>query len=90
VLIAAVSARPPAVSDGTKTLVYLLDGVPIFAEEGSLGETLGRLLIRQRVITQEQYVQIIGKMTEALVLNEQLRFDHTNPDCRLAQPNFGC
>jgi hypothetical protein len=61
-------------SDTTKTFVYLREGVPVFAEEGSHGETLGRLLVRQRVLTQEQYVTVIQNMTDALVLNEQLRF----------------
>lgn len=60
--------------EGTKTFVYLREGVPVFAEEGSLGETLGRLLVRQRKLTQAQYVTVIQNMTEALVLNEQLRF----------------
>jgi hypothetical protein len=60
--------------EGVKTFVYLRDGVPVFAEEGTHGETLGRLLVRQRILTQQQYAAIIGKMTDALVLNEQLRF----------------
>jgi hypothetical protein len=57
-----------------RTFVYLKRGVPVFAEEGTHGETLGRLLVRQGVLTQEDYGLIIGKMTDALVLNEQLRF----------------
>jgi hypothetical protein len=61
-------------TEGAVTFLYLRDGVLVFAEEGSFGETLGRLLVRQRQITQEQYVEIIGTMTDALVLNEQLRF----------------
>jgi tetratricopeptide (TPR) repeat protein len=56
------------------TFVYLRDGVPIFAEEGTSGETLGRMLLRQKVITQHQYVDVLSKMTDVLVLNEQLRF----------------
>lgn len=60
--------------EGTKTFVYLREGVPVFAEEGSLGETLGRLLVRQRKLTQQQYVSVIRNMTDALVMNEQLRF----------------
>lgn len=56
------------------TFVYLREGVPIFAEEGTSGETLGRMLLRQKAITHEQYVDILSKMTDVLVLNEQLRF----------------
>lgn len=60
--------------EGVQTFVYLKSGVPVFAEEGTHGETLGRLLVRQKVLSQQQYATIIGKMTDALVLNEQLRF----------------
>jgi hypothetical protein len=61
-------------TDGAVTFVYLREGIPVFAEEGSCGETLGRLLVRERKLTQTQYVEIIGLMTDAFVLNEQLRF----------------
>ena len=61
-------------SDEVRTFVYLRDGVVVFAEEGTQGESLGRLLVRQHILSQERYVEIIGKMTDAFVLNEQLRF----------------
>lgn len=61
-------------ADGARTFVYLKNGVPVFAEEGTSGETLGRMLVRQRMLTQEQHAEVIAKMTDALVLNEQLRF----------------
>ena len=61
-------------NDGVRTFVYLRDGVVVFAEEGTHGETLGRLLVRQQLLSQERYVEIIGKMTDAFFMNEQLRF----------------
>src|SRR5688500_15640095 len=61
-------------TDGVRTFIYLDQGTPIFAEEGTHGETLGRLLVRQGRLTQAQYVEVIGKMTDAFVINEQLRF----------------
>ena len=61
-------------SDEVRTFVYLRDGVIVFAEEGTQGETLGRLLVRQQLLSQARYVEIIGKMTDAFVMNEQLRF----------------
>jgi hypothetical protein len=61
-------------TEGVRTFVYLDQGTPVFAEEGSHGETLGRLLVRQGKLTQAQYVEVIGKMTDAFVINEQLRF----------------
>jgi tetratricopeptide (TPR) repeat protein len=57
-----------------RTFIYLDQGTPVFAEEGTHGETLGRLLVRQGKLTQAQYVEVIGKMTDAFVINEQLRF----------------
>ncbi len=59
---------------GARTFVYLRAGIPVFAEEGTNGETLGRMLVRRGVLTAEQHATIIAKMTDALVLNEQLRF----------------
>ncbi len=61
-------------SGEVRTFVYLRDGVIVFAEEGTQGETLGRLLVRQQLLSQPRYVEIIGKMTDAFVMNEQLRF----------------
>lgn len=61
-------------TEGVRTFVYLDQGTPVFAEEGTHGETLGRLLLRQGKLTQAQYVEVIGKMTDAFVINEQLRF----------------
>ena len=54
-----------------RTFVYLRAGVPVFAEEASSGETLGRMLVRQGVLTREQHADVISRMTGALVLNEQ-------------------
>jgi tetratricopeptide (TPR) repeat protein len=61
-------------TEGVRTFIYLDQGTPVFAEEGTNGETLGRLLVRQGRLTQAQYVEVIGKMTDAFVINEQLRF----------------
>ncbi|MEB2312825.1 MAG: hypothetical protein OZ921_16500 [Sorangiineae bacterium] len=56
------------------TYVYLLKGTPVFAEEGTLGETLGRLLVRRGALSEEQYLEILARMTDSLFSNEQLRF----------------
>ncbi len=48
-------------TEGVGTLVYLLDGAPVYAEE-THGETLGRLLLRLKRITREQYGAVIAKM----------------------------
>lgn len=64
-------------AEGTKTFVSLREGIPVFAEEGTSGETLGRLLVRLKLISHEQYLEVLSKMTEALVFNEQIRFGET-------------
>jgi len=62
------------VADDVSTRIFVLKGMPVFAEEGTTGEPLGRLLLRQRVITQEQHVQVIECMTRSLAESEQVRY----------------
>jgi tetratricopeptide (TPR) repeat protein len=64
-------------ADSSRTFVYLRQGHIVFAEEGTQGETLGRLLVRQKLLSQEQYLSVLSKMTDALVSNEQIRFGET-------------
>jgi hypothetical protein len=61
-------------ADGVCTMIYVLKGVPVFAEEGTLGETLGRILLREGQISQQQYAQIIEQMTGSVIGAEQMRF----------------
>ena len=56
------------------TFVYLLSGVPVFAEEGTLGEALGRVLLQQKLLSQEQYAAVIQRMTDTPIGSEQMRF----------------
>ena len=61
-------------SEGVRTQIYFADGKLLFAEDEALGETFGRLLMRQGVITNEQFVRVIDEMTRAATGNNQLRF----------------
>ena len=61
-------------SEGLRTQIYFDYGKPLFAEDEAPGETFGRLLTRQGVITNEQFVQVIDEMTRAAAGNSQLRF----------------
>jgi tetratricopeptide (TPR) repeat protein len=61
-------------AEGVCTLIYVQKGIPVFAEQGSLGETLGRVLVRQGALTAEQYAAVIDRMTETVFGSEQLRF----------------
>ena len=59
--------------EGLQTTIYIQEGVPVFAEQGSLGDTLGRVLLRSGKITPEQFAAAVDLITESLVDNEQLR-----------------
>ena len=61
-------------SGGLRTQIYFDYGKPLFAEDEAPGETFGRLLMRQGVITNEQFVRVIDEMTRAAAGNSQLRF----------------
>jgi len=56
------------------TRVFVEGGTPVFAEAGTHGETLGNVLLRARVITQEQFAAVVRRMTDALVDDENVRF----------------
>ncbi|RLB50260.1 MAG: hypothetical protein DRJ42_19240 [Deltaproteobacteria bacterium] len=60
--------------DGVRTDLFLRRGEVIFVEQGTLGETLGRLLQREGLLSQDEYAQVINRMTEKLIDTEQLRF----------------
>ncbi len=61
-------------AENLTTFAYVLKGTPVFAEEGTLGETLGRVMLRQGVLDQQQYAKIIDRMTDSVFGSEQLRF----------------
>jgi hypothetical protein len=61
-------------SDGLRTRIYFDDGKPLFAEDDAPGESFGRLLMRQGVISNDQFVRVIDEMTRAATGNDQLRF----------------
>ncbi len=61
-------------AEGLVTIVYFESGTPVFAEEGTLGESLGRVLVRQGKLTQQQYAAVIHRMTRSVMENEQARF----------------
>ncbi len=61
-------------AEGVTTLLYFSAGRIVFAEEGTLGETLGRMLLREGALTQAEYAKVIDRMTAALVDSEQMRF----------------
>ena len=71
---------------GGVTIVYFHAGRAVFAEEGTLGETLGRLLVQQELLTAEEYARVIDYMTERIVDNETMRFGEAAIELGLLSP----
>lgn len=61
-------------AQGIRTNIYARAGEIVFADAGTVGETLGRTLIRAGRMTEEQVAAVIRRMTDALVDNEHVRF----------------
>jgi CheY-like chemotaxis protein len=58
---------------GVCSSIYLREGDPIFAEGGSLQETLGRQLVRRGAIGQDDYSRVVERMTEGVIHHQSLR-----------------
>jgi hypothetical protein len=61
-------------AEGVLTRIFVDRGIPVFAEAGVLGETLGHVLVREQIITDAQFAAVVRKMTDAIVDNENVRF----------------
>ncbi len=75
------------IGEEVRAYLYFIEGTAVYAEEGTLGETLGRILVREGVLTFEQYAQIIRVMTESLFDNEQMRFGEVGVQLGLLTPH---
>jgi hypothetical protein len=47
---------------GTRARVFVENGVVVYADEGTIGETLGRILVREKVLTDAQYNAALERM----------------------------
>jgi CheY-like chemotaxis protein len=74
-------------AEGVCTSIHLHRGSPVFAEGGSLHDTLGRLLLRRGEISESEYVRVIERMTESLVDSEPLRMGEVLVELGLLTPN---
>ncbi len=59
---------------GSRTHLYFDRGRFVFAEEGTLGDTLGRLFLRTGALRAEQYAEILREMTSDPIGSEETRF----------------
>lgn len=55
-------------------LIYVHRGVPVFAEQGALAHSIGRTLLRKRLLSEDQYRSVIEHMTDKVFESEQIRF----------------
>jgi tetratricopeptide (TPR) repeat protein len=74
-------------SAGVRTGIQLSDGSPVFAEGGSLQQTLGRMLVRKRKIQGEEYARVIERMTERLIEQESVRLGEVLVELGLLSPS---
>lgn len=49
---------------GARVRLFVEDGAVVFADEGTIGETLGRILVRENVIREDQYNAALERMAE--------------------------
>lgn len=49
---------------GARVRIFVEDGAIVYAADGGVGETLGRLLLREQVLTEEQYAAAIEWVVE--------------------------
>lgn len=57
-----------------QTKLHIVDGKVIFAEAGTLAETLGRLLVRQGTIDRDEYALVLEHMARPSDRDEVMRF----------------
>jgi tetratricopeptide (TPR) repeat protein len=90
-MLAAQRDRRSGVFDvlakGVHTHVYFSNGRVVFVEQGSLGDTLGRVLVREGKLTDEQYAKVIERMTQRLVESEQMRFGEVVAELGFLSPD---
>ncbi len=68
-------------AEGVRTRIFAYEGIPVFAEEGAVGEALGRVLVRRGLLTEDQFAFCIEQMSDALLGNEKKRFGDIVVEC---------
>src|SRR5579863_561800 len=59
---------------GVTTHIFFSQGNVVFADQGTLGDTLGRILLRDGLLTSDQYAAALDYMTRRLIDPEPMRF----------------
>jgi tetratricopeptide (TPR) repeat protein len=61
-------------TDDVTTTLVVKSGLVVSVSASKPGEPLGRLLVRKRLLTQEQYIEVLERMSAALGVGEKVRF----------------
>lgn len=83
----SVTGRVILQAEGVLTHVYVLNGSPVFAEHGTLGKSLGRLLLDEGKLSEEQYGQAIRRMAEEVRQDQQKRLGEVLLELGFLRPN---
>jgi hypothetical protein len=67
------SGAVDASAHSARVRVFVEDGDIVFAEEGGVGETLGRILVRERVLNEDQYAAAIEWTADLRARGEKAR-----------------
>lgn len=73
-------------TDDSKTRLYLLDGVVVWADQGTVGETLGRILTREKIINEASYERVLEAMARARQDGKPSRFGEIVVELGILQP----
>ncbi len=69
-----------------QTRLHLEEGRVVFAEEGTVAETLGRLLMKAGTIDRDEYLLILERMSEPSERDEVLRFGEVAISLGMLEP----
>lgn len=67
-------------AEGVHAFLYISGGSPVYAEEDAVGETLGRMLVRKRMLTETQCDLVATQLKKSRVGNQQMRFGQVAVD----------
>ncbi|MBX3190366.1 MAG: hypothetical protein KF819_25425 [Labilithrix sp.] len=71
---------------GARVRVFVEKGAIVFADEGTVGETLGRILVRERILTDDQYASALERMASDRVTGKCSRLGEVVVQLGLLSP----
>jgi hypothetical protein len=74
-------------TEDSKTRLYLKDGIVVYADQGTVGETLGRILLREKVINEAAYERVLEAMARARQDGKFSKFGEVMVELGILQPS---